>query len=306
VLYQRLVGLASVTVLLTACGGASSSTPSGGTATLSVAMVDASLSMSAATVTDIQLGVDKVELLGSGQPIIIADYGSTPDLVHILDYTVQSNPLTFPTATFPAGQYTQFRLVLDSATTMISYIDGTGSHTVPLAIPSATTGGFNNANSTDSGDGQGTSGVKVNVSFTAVNGGIYGFILDFNMLHSIIFSSGNPKMKPVIVAAAQNLAGSIAGVVKNGAGIAVQNAEVDAVQSGSTINSGVSDANGNFTINVLLAGNYTLVVINSYTTLGGMSITATNYDASSGASLSVPGTFTVTAGQATNAGLITD
>lgn len=133
--------------------------------------------------------------------------------------------------------------------------------TYPLSIPSAAgPGGFGNASSTDNGDGGGTSGVKVNVSLNA-----------------------------------QALAGSIAGTVKNNAGAAVANAEVLAQQNGTTINSGVTDANGNFQINTLPAGSYTLVIENSWTSQAGQSETATGADGT--AAVTDPSSVTVTGGQ---------
>lgn len=304
-IYRRVfsaVALASVT----ACSGGGSVATNSATSSLSVAMVDAPFATSGSTVTALNLGIVKVEVVGSGQPVIVATY-PTPNVVNILAYTSQAAPLTFPAATIPAGTYAQIRFVLDSATTTLAYTDSSGvSHTVPLTIPSATRGGFGNATSTDSGDGQGTSGVKVNVALDAAAGGTYGFILDFNAAQSVVAAGPNFLLKPVIVATAVATAGAIGGTVHSVAGNPVVGAEVDAVQNGATVDAGLTAADGTFAINALPAGNYTLVVKNQYTTLAGTSQNATGYDTSAGATVSVPGVVTVTAGETASAGTIID
>lgn len=199
-------------------------------------------------------------------------------------------------------------MLLDTATTTISYTqNGTTYTDVPLTVPSATQGGFGNATSTDSGDGAGTAGVKVNVSLDAQAGGTYGFVLDFNAGQSIVQTGrGNFMMKPVIVATAVALSGSLSGTVLDQAGTPVVGAEVEATQNGTVVNAGITDANGNFTIDALPAGSYTLVVENSYTTQAGAQVTATGYDASVGLSITVSTSATVTAGQTTSVPTIVD
>ena len=297
--------------LLTACGGGGGSapgsvTPTSSTSTLSIAMVDAPFAQSGVTVTAVNLGITKVEAIGAGQPVVIASF-ATPNVVNILNYTAQTSPLTFPTGTIAAGSYSQLRFVLDSATTTIGYTDASGvAHTATLSVPSATAGGFGSATSTDSGDGQGTAGVKVNVSLAAAAGSSYGFLLDFNAAQSIVSANGNYLMKPVIVATSVATAGSIAGAVKNAAGLPVAMAEVDAVQNGTTINSSVTAADGTFTINAVPAGSYTLVVKNTYATQAGAQVTATGFDANLGATVTIATAVTVTAGQTAAAGTLGD
>ncbi len=158
------------------------------------------------------------------------------------------------------------------------------------------------------GNGQGTSGVKINLSphLNAVSGGVYAFTLDFNAQESILLANGQYIMKPVIAASATNIAGSLSGAVLNQSGGDVSNALVEAEQNGAVINTGVTDTSGNFTINSLPAGTYNIVVLNQYTTQAGTSETASGYDNTVGATLNVSGSFTVTAGSTTSVGNITD
>lgn len=311
---MRYLGLfAAAAVALASCGGGgSASVPVGSstTSSINVALVDAPFATSGITVTALNLGILKVEVVGNGAAPTAFVTNATPQVVNILNYTSASAPLSFA-GTIPAGTYAQLRFVLDTATTTISYTDANGvaHNNVPLTVPSATTNGYGNNSSTDVGDGQGTAGVKVNVALTVVAGTTYGFVVDWNALHSIVVTGGlAPQfmMKPVLVATAQATSGAIAGTVKSQAGVAVTGAEVDAQQGGTTVNSTVTAADGTFTINALPAGSYTLVVKNSYTTLGGTVNTAVSYDISVGATLTVSGSVTVSAGLTTQAGIITD
>ncbi len=301
----------SLTFALAACGGGSSggtgAMPTSGTSQLSIAMIDAPIQMNGITVTAVNLGIDKVEAVGNGSAATVIQTYSSPNVINILDYTSTSNALNF-SGVIPAGNYQQIRLVLDTATTTISYTqNGTTYTDVPLTVPSATQGGFGNATSTDSGDGAGTAGVKVNVSLNAQAGNTYGFVLDFNAGQSIVETgSGNFMMKPVIVATAVAQSGSLSGTVLNQAGSPVVGAEVEATQNGTVVNAGITDANGNFTIDALPAGTYTLIVENSYTTQAGAQVTATGYDATVGVSLTVSTSATVTAGQSTTVATIVD
>jgi len=226
--------------------------------------MDAPFRTSGGTVSAVNVAIAKVELVGTGQPQVLATF-SPSKVINLLDY--QTSPLALGSSQVPAGQYQQLRFVLDTSSSSNTTVVVNGT-TYPLTIPSATrAGGFGNNTSTDNGDGTGTSGIKVNVGLNAQSGQIYGYVIDFNAAESIV-QTGNASflMKPVLVATAQNIAGSISGTVKNTAGAAVGNAEVVAEQNGQAVNSGVTDANGNFAINALPAGSYTLVVNNQWTT----------------------------------------
>lgn len=298
--------LATGALLLAGCGGGASGTlPGGGasTASLSTKLIDGPFRTSGGTVTAVNIAIAKVEAIGSDGGIQTLATFSPAQQVNLLSYV--TSPLSLGTATIPAGTYSQLRFVLDtsSANNTSVVVNGT---TYPLSIPSATGGsGFGGNSSTDSGDGQGTSGIKVKVNLTADAGGSYGFVIDFNAAESIVSagSSGQWLMKPVLVATAQSMAGSLSGTVKNNAGTGVTNAEVLAQQNGTTVNVGVTDSNGNFQINALPAGSYTLLVKNAWTNQAGEAQTATGADGT--ADVTGP-TVTVTAGTTTANVAITD
>lgn len=308
--FRVLSALGAAAVLLTACGGGGSSSstlPGSSNATLSASLVDSPFRTSGGTVTAVNIAIAKVEAIGANGVQTIATF-SPSQQVNLLNY--QTSPLALGTASIPAGTYQQLRLVLDTSSannTSVAVNNGTTTNTYPLSIPSATGSvGFNGNTSTDSGDGAGTSGIKVQVNLNAQAGQSYGFVIDFNAAESIVSAgqSGQWLMKPVLVATAQALAGSVSGTVKNNAGTAVSNAEVVALQGTTVVNSGVTDANGNFQINALPAGSYTLVVHNAWTNQAGAAQTATGADGT--ADVTDPTTVTVTAGQTTSSISIAD
>lgn len=262
---------------LAACGGAGSgTTPASGASmsTIGASLMDGPFRTSGGTVSAVTVTISKVELVGAGGIQAIASF--TPSqTVNLLNY--QTSALSLGSAALPAGHYQQVRFLLD--TSQASNTSVTVNGTVnPLSIPSATAIGFGGNTSTDSGDGVGTSGIKVNINLDAQGGFTYAFVVDFNAAESIVQANGQWLMKPVLVATAQATSGAISGSVKNTAGTAVSGAQVVAQQGGITINSGVTDTSGNFQINALPAGSYTIIVNNVWTNQAGQSETATGAD----------------------------
>jgi len=242
-------------------------------ATVTVSLMDAPFSMSGQTVTEVNVALKEVDLIGSGGHQVLATF--TPDnVINLLNF--QNTPLTVATAAIPAGVYQQFRLILDTSSTATNIVvNGT---MFPLTIPSATgPSGFGANTTVDSGTGPGTSGIKVNAHFTAQGGFTYGFIIDFNAAESIVLANGNYMMKPVLVATAVATSGAIAGTVTNSVNKGpVVNAQALAEQGGSPVNSGVTDATGHYQINALASGTYSVVVNNTWTNQAGQPMTATN------------------------------
>lgn len=138
----------------------------------------------------------------------------------------------FASHQLPAGQYTQIRLII-----------GTGSYVVvggvsyPLTIPSGM-----------------QTGIKLNHTFTIVNGEVYQLLLDFDADMSIIQTgTGQYKLKPVIRVVPVQLSGDVKGVV-------IPHAVTIFTTSGSdTIAVTEADTStGFFKIIGLLAGSYDL------------------------------------------------
>jgi hypothetical protein len=286
--------LASAAIVLSSCGGGSSGTPGTGNATVSAFLTDGPFRTSSGTVTAVNVSIAKVELVGTGGIQTLTTY-SPAQTVNLLNYV--TTPFSLGSAAVPAGHYQQVRLVLDTSQSANTSVVVNGT-TYPLTIPSATGPyGFGNNSAIDNGDGIGTSGIKVNIGLNAQGGYTYAFTIDFNAAESIVEANGKWILKPVLVATAQATSGAISGTVKNNAGGAVSGAEVVAEQNGSIVNSGVTDTNGNFQINALPAGTYTLVVNNVWTNQAGASETASGADGT--ASVTDPNPVTVTNGQTT-------
>jgi hypothetical protein len=284
-------------------GGTTTTGSSSQTALFSASLVDGPFRTSGGTVTAVNVTIKRVEIIGTGGTTTVATF-SPSQTINLLNY--QTTAFQLGTVAIPAGQYNQVRLILDTSqsgnTTVV--VDGT---TYPLTIPSATgPSGFGNNTSIDAGDGAGTSGIKVNVGLTAVGGQTYGVVIDFNAAESILQTgNGQWKMKPVLIATALVTSGSISGTVKNTAGTGVvSNAQVVAMQGGVAINSGVTDTNGNFQINALPAGSYTLVVNNLWTNMALMPEAAVGADGTT--AVTYPSSVTVTANQTTSGITITD
>jgi hypothetical protein len=297
-----LTALAAGLLVLSACGGSSYGPAGGGsgsnTATLSVSLMDGPFRTSSGTVTAVNIAIAKVEAVGTGGTQTIATFTPSKQ-INLLDY--QTSALNLGTAVLPAGHYQQLRFVLDTSNPNNTSVVVNGT-TNPLSIPSATGIGWGGNTSTDSGDGVGTSGIKINVGLDASGGYTYAYVIDFNAAESIVNTgSGGWLMKPVLVASAQATSGAISGTVTNSTGGAVVNAEVLAEQGGTVINSGVTDTSGNYQINALPAGSYTLVVKNVWTNQAGASETATGADGT--ADVTDPTAITVTNGQTATANI---
>src|SRR6266851_7656767 len=131
-----LLGIAAG--LLAGCGGGSTgsaTTPSGSSnSTLATSLVDSPFRVSGGTVTAVNITISKVELLGSGAPLVLATFSPSKQ-INLLDY--QTAPLALSSGSIAPGTYQQLRLVLDTsaATNTNVVVNGTTS---PLSIPSAT------------------------------------------------------------------------------------------------------------------------------------------------------------------------
>ncbi len=301
----RVLSVAAMAAVLASCSGGGYSNGSmslggSGSTTMAVSLMDGPFRTSGGTVSAVNVTIKSVDVIGNGGVQTIASF--TPsESVNLLNY--ETTPFSLGSTVLPAGHYQQVRLVLDTSQSSNTSVVVNGT-TYPLTIPSATGPyGFGNNDSIDTGTGVGTSGIKVNINLDAQGGYTYAFVLDFNAAESILESGGTWQMKPVLVAAPQATSGAISGTVTNNASGAVSGAEVVAQQNGVTVNSGVTDTNGNFQINALPAGTYTLIVNNVWTNQAGMSETATGADGT--APVTDPGPITVTNGQ-TTAVTITD
>jgi hypothetical protein len=173
-------------------------------------------------------------------------------------YTVSSTPqqydlltltggvtATLGTASVPAGDYTQLRLVVDSAQvflkTGLTFRDGSTSKV--LQTPSAR-----------------QSGIKVNFSGPVhVESGVTVLVVDFDVSRNFVITGG-PNLigvlfTPVLHATVRDVAGSIAGTVSP----ANAKAQLYAIMNGDTVTSAMADTlTGAYKLWYLPPGSYTV------------------------------------------------
>ena len=161
-----------------------------------------------------------------------------PQVYNLLDLTGGVNVLLADGAVIPSGNLGQIRLILGDDNTVVK--DGV---TYPLKTPSAQ-----------------QSGLKLLVNTNLQPDFTYDFLLDFDVEKSIVVEaggSGNYNLNPVIRVSTIANSGSIKGAVTTTpvgvqvlASVMVNGVEVSAY----------TDANGNFQINGIPAGTYSLTL----------------------------------------------
>lgn len=161
-------------------------------------------------------------------------YEGESQMINLLDLT-GANSLLLGTEDFEEGEIDQLRLILGTNNYVVK--DGVESD---LKTPSAQ-----------------QSGLKIKIDQEIEAGQTYDLIIDFDVAKSIVVAgnSGNINLKPVLRAYLQEAAG-ISGQVLP---VEAQMIEVTAVDGDDTYTTYV-DENGNFKIQGLDAGTYSLVI----------------------------------------------
>lgn len=163
---------------------------------------------------------------------------AAPQIYNLLDLTGGVNALLADDAVIPSGKLAQIRLVLGDDNTVVK--DGV---TYPLHTPSAQ-----------------QSGLKLLVNATLQADFVYDFLLDFDVEKSIVVEaggSGNYNLSPVIRVSTVANSGSIKGTVTTTpAGVQVL---ASVMVSGVAV-SAYADANGNFQINGIPGGTYSVTL----------------------------------------------
>ena len=151
------------------------------------------------------------------------------------------------TTSLPAGKYQQIRLVLAS-----------NSAASPLAnaVVLSNTGGSELALDTPSAQ---QSGLKLKANFDMPEGQRVDIVLDFDACKSVVKAgnSGKYLLKPVLTVFQRvetGIEGYVAPALANGG------TSVSAQQNGAVVRATAPDANGKFSVTLLPAGTYTLVI----------------------------------------------
>jgi hypothetical protein len=236
-----VAGLATVVV---ACGGGGGS---GGSGTLRVALTDnpaCGYDEVVVTVREVRVHTGDAPDNDPAWQTIPVDPPLTIDL---LDYT-NGALLDLGQAQVPAGTYTKLRLVLSPNTGALAdrnwiVLSSAPGAKVPLKTPS----------------GQ-QSGLKVNTSLGVQAGGLTDVVIDFDACKSVVVAgnSGLYLLKPVLRTLPRVETG-VVGEVSIAA--AAAGATVSLQQNGEVRSATQADANGNFKLQPVEPGEYTLVVV---------------------------------------------
>lgn len=242
---KSLVVAALISLGLTSCSNDDSSKE--GSANLTVRMTDAPGDYDAVLI-DVQ-GIEiHVEAISEAE--VGTDTGADDDgwvsvdnvqtgVYDLLELTGGVSQLLADTEV-PAGYVSQMRLVLGSENHVM--IDGDKK---PLNTPSAQQSGLK---------------LQLNQNFEA--GENYAFLLDFDVDKSIVTTgNGSYNLKPVIRLAAEANAGAVVGKVVVPADIEFSVQSLVVLTGTSITISAYTDADGNFSLNGVPAGNYSLQVI---------------------------------------------
>jgi len=295
---------------------------SGGIATINVALGDAAPSFFGNRLTGINVAISEIDVVdNAGRSQVVATY-SSPLMINLLQYQ-DGLGTSIGQASVNQLLYQQVRLVVDVGASSVLY---TGGAVAPLRFVTdrdQSSAGAGSATSTtvlDSGHVAITDSRPFSIGSTInelVN-------VDFNLMESLTPPSidtgrgqGNRlqsdkhgglalAVRPTLFVAANASGGQITGTILNSHGRPVSNAVVAAVDdSGRVGNTIATDASGKFLLHTLAAGTYSLDVYNEYTNSAGAELSS---EGSSSDHKRLKGltTVTVSPGQSTNAGIITD
>jgi hypothetical protein len=206
------------------------------------------------------LGVDAIDSIGNSWQLIA---NNSPQVVNLL--ALQNTSFNLGNGTLPAGTYPAVQLLLDPATTSVTF-DG---HTYPVI--------FTDPNHPWWDPTQKIEAVTVPLKVTGADGEAIGATLDFNVFESANLVDGVVYLIPTVAGGIGSP--TINGTVANLAGQPVSNATIVATdESGTVANTTVSAADGSFHLRGINPGGYTVTVLNTFTTKSGVTVTATGAD----------------------------
>ena len=294
----------------------------GGIATMDVQVGDAAPSFLGNRLAGINLAISEIDVVdNSGRSQVVATYAS-PLMINLLQFQDGLGASAGQTSVSQLF-FQQVRLVIDVGASSVLYAGGVSA---PLRFvtdkdqSSANAGDATTTTVLDSGH------VAISDSRPFSIGSSVNELVnvDFNLMESLTPPSidtnrgqGNKlasdthggltlTVRPTLFVAANVNGGQITGTVVNSNGQPVSNAVVAAVDgNGQVGNTIATDASGKFLLHTLTAGTYRLDIYNEYTNAAGANFSS---EGSSSDHKRLKGitTVTVSPGQSTNAGIITD
>jgi len=286
----------------------------GGPGKLQVLLGDTALP-NGANLSAVNLAIEAILVSdASGNVTTVAEY-SSPQVVNVLNYQ-NGNATSIGQGSVPETTYASLTIVVAAGQSNIVTASGTtesltfkrngaSMSSAGFGTSTVTTGASASTSATAAGYGSGSVAITFKQPF-AVDSDNAELSVDFNAFESLIPAGSVVASQTSLSVAATQLQGTISGNVSNTGGTAVQNAVVVAVDSnGNTDATTFTDSNGNFLLHTISSGTYSLTVYNQYTTAAGASITSSG-NTNSAASFGAASGVTVTPGQNTGIGTITD
>ena len=207
------------------------------------------------------LGVDAIDQSGNSWQLT---GGSTPQVVNL--FALQSTSLDLGGGTLPSGTYPYLQLLLDPATTTLTF----NGQTYPAYFVSPDHPWWDPTQTIET--------VMVPLSVSGTAGQSIQATLDFNVFQSADLRDGVVYLTPTVAAGIGQ--SSISGSIANAAGAPVENATIVATDAnGKVANVTASHADGSFTLRGVGPGNYTVSVQNSFVTNAGATVDASGADA---------------------------
>jgi len=206
------------------------------------------------------IGVDAIDSNGDSWQLVGS---STPQVVNLFD--LQTTALDLGSGTLPAGTYPSVQLLLDPATTSLTY----NGQTYPVYFVTSDHPWWDPTQTVEA--------VSVPLAVTAAAGQSVSATLDFNVFQSADLRDGAVYLTPTVAAGMGQP--TISGVVANNAGGLISNATIVATDaSGNVANVTASHDDGSFQLHGINPGTYTISVLNSFVTKAGDTVTASGAD----------------------------
>ena len=227
-------------------------------------MMDAPPVLGGVEASEVDLAIVRIDAIGDAGTGTLAQF-DTPYVANVLDF--QTEPLAFTAVPMAAGHYSHVEVVVDPSASHV-VING---RTLPITFSD------NLFTSAGSAANPGDVVMDVTTSIDLAAGTPGSFNLDFNAAESLALSAdGNSVTASPVLAAAGGSQGAIAGRVVNAYGGPVTHAVVVAENhNGTSVNSTITDATGNFYLHTIEPGSMHLMVYNEYRTGAGIQIKAT-------------------------------
>ncbi|MDB5094332.1 MAG: hypothetical protein JWO85_2433 [Candidatus Eremiobacteraeota bacterium] len=215
------------------------------------------------------LGVDAIDKNGDSWQLTGS---STPQVVDL--FSLQTTAMALGSGSLPVGTYPSVQLLLDPATTTLTY----NGKTYPVVFITSAHPWWDPSQTVEA--------VSVPLGVTGTAGQSLSLTLDFNVFQSADLRNGIVYLSPTVTGGHGQP--TILGTVANAAGGPVSNATVVATDAnGNVANVTSTHSNGTFQLHGIDPGTYTVSVLNTFVTKAGATVTASGADAGASPSVTV-------------------